>query len=255
MDNKYQFACQLIREAGQFIRDRLSQDLEIEEKSGFGDLVTNMDKDTQDFLISRIKALYPTDAILAEENGVQHDIKDGQVWVLDPIDGTVNFIVQQDDFSIMMAYLEGGVGQFGLIYQVMADRLYSGGGQFPVLCNDQPLPAYQERSTQQALCACNSQMYAHNTSGVRDLLNTCLGVRMYGGAGVSMAKVLSGQLLAYFSNIQVWDYMAAVIMGESLGYCLLTLDGQEPDYQTRQQVMFIPQSKRAEFASYLNQQV
>ncbi|MGT2926179.1 inositol monophosphatase family protein [Streptococcus cuniculipharyngis] len=251
MENKYHFACQLIREAGQFIKGRMTSDLDIEEKSGFGDLVTNMDRETQDFLIAGIKARYPDDAILAEENGVTHDIKDGRVWVLDPIDGTVNFIVLQDDFCIMMAYLEDGVGQFGLIYQVMADKLYSGGGQFAVVCNKEPLPVYQERQLAQSLFACNSRMYAQNTGGVRQLLDQCLGIRMYGGAGISMSKVLSGQLLGYFSRIQVWDYMAAKIMGEGLGYCLLTLDGQEPDFKTRQQVMFIPKAKLTEVLSYL----
>lgn len=53
-------------------------------------------------------------------------IAQGNVWVLDPIDGTVNFIVQKDNFAVMLAYYEEGVGQFGIIYDVMADILYSG---------------------------------------------------------------------------------------------------------------------------------
>ena len=72
-----------------------------------------------------------------------HNIKDGNVWVLDPIDGTVNFIVQQDNFCVMIAYYEEGQGKFGLIYNVMADQLFYGGGQFDVYCNDKLLPAYK----------------------------------------------------------------------------------------------------------------
>lgn len=252
MENKYLFACQLIREAGNFIKHRLSDDLEIEEKSGFGDLVTNLDRETQQFLIERIKGRYPADAILAEENNLYHDLSDGAVWVIDPIDGTTNFIVQQDDFCILLAYAENGVGQFGLIYQVMADKLYHGGGQFEVCCNDQVLAPYQDKPLSQSLFACNSQMYRDNTANLGHVLGQSLGVRMYGGAGISMSYVLSGRLSGYFSNIQVWDYLPAKIMGERLGYLLLTLDGQAPDFKTRQEVMFIPALKKDEILSSLS---
>lgn len=255
MENKYDFACQLIRQAGSYLRERLSEDLQIEEKSGFGDLVTHLDVAVQDFLVDRIKTNYPEDAILAEEKNLYHDLTSGSVWVIDPIDGTTNFIVQKDDFCILLAHVQDGQGQFGLIYQVMADKLYHGGGQFEVYCDNQPLLPYQDTALSQSLFACNSQMYRDNTAGLTDLLNQSLGVRMYGGAGLSLSYVLSGRLAGYFSNIQVWDYLPAKIMGEKLGYCLVTLSGQEPDLKSRQAVMFIPVSKRADFVHQLGQQV
>ena len=101
----------------------MSKTITVEEKTAFDDLVTNIDKQTQDLLVARIKSAFPSDNIFAEENGLVHNIKDGNVWVLDPIDGTVNFIVQQDNFCVMIAYYEEGQGKFGLIYNVMADQL------------------------------------------------------------------------------------------------------------------------------------
>ena len=115
MENKFQFAKNIIREAGDFIKSNMVKDLEIEEKTRFDDLVTNLDKATQELLIAKIKQAYPADHILAEENGVHHSITDGNVWVLDPIDGTVNFVAQGTHFAVMIAYYENGVGQFGLI--------------------------------------------------------------------------------------------------------------------------------------------
>ena len=67
-----------------------------------------------------------------------------------------------------------------------------------------------------------------------------------------MAYVMTGQLLAYFSYIQPWDYAAAKIMGEKLGYVLLTLDGKEPDFATRQKVMFVPKQKLSTIQTYLD---
>ena len=214
MENKLIFAKEIIKEAGAFIKESLSKTITVEEKTAFDDLVTNIDKQTQDLLVARIKSAFPSDNIFAEENGLVHNIKDGNVWVLDPIDGTVNFIVQQDNFCVMIAYYEEGQGKFGLIYNVMADQLFYGGGQFDVYCNDKLLKP--------------------------------LGVRVYGGAGLSMSKVLSGQILAYFSVIYPWDYAAASIMGEKLGYHLETITGEPLDYSSRQAVMLVPKDRLEE---------
>ena len=70
-----------------------------------------MDRFIQDDLVGKILAQYPDDAILAEENDLRHDIADGNVWVIDPIDGTNNFITQRADFAIMLAYFENGQGK------------------------------------------------------------------------------------------------------------------------------------------------
>ena len=73
-----------------------------------------MDRFIQDDLVGKILAQYPDDAILAEENELRHDIADGNVWVIDPIDGTNNFITQRADFAIMLAYFEKWAGQVRL---------------------------------------------------------------------------------------------------------------------------------------------
>ncbi|AXQ78736.1 inositol monophosphatase family protein [Streptococcus chenjunshii] len=243
METKFTFAKTLIREAGSFIRSEMTENLKIEEKTRFDDLVTNLDKNAQELLIAKIKTAYPEDNVMAEENGVRHPITDGHVWILDPIDGTVNFIVQRENFAVMIAYYEDGVGRFGLIYDVMNDVLYAGGGRFDVYANDKKLFSYRDKPFNRCLIGANSSMYAENIHGIRDLSRQTLGVRVYGGAGISMSHVMSGRLLAYFSYIQPWDYAAAFIMGEKLGYRLLTLDGQKPDFKSRQMVMFVPEQK------------
>lgn len=80
------------------------------KKNAFDDLVTNLDKATQELLITKIKQAYPNDNIMAEENNIHHPISDGNVWVLDPIDGTVNFVVQGANFAVMIAYYEMAKG-------------------------------------------------------------------------------------------------------------------------------------------------
>ncbi|WP_019778373.1 inositol monophosphatase family protein, partial [Streptococcus sobrinus] len=177
MKDKFEFAQDLIRQAVTYVRNRMTEDLQIEEKTRFDDLVTNIDKDTQDFMVSRIQANYPDDYILGEENDLYHDVKEGHVWVLDPIDGTVNFIAQGRDFAVMIAYYEEGLGKFGLIYDVTGGNLYSGGGQFEVTCNGKPLSSYQNRPLFRQLLGANGRMYADNYLGLADFAQELLGVR------------------------------------------------------------------------------
>lgn len=252
MKDKFIFAKALIYEVGAFIKANMRKELQIEEKTRFDDLVTNLDQASQDLLMTRINQAYPNDNIMAEENNVYHSISDGNVWVLDPIDGTVNFVVQGENFAVMMAYYENGKGQFALIYDINRDQLYSGGGQFEVSVNGVPLLPYCDTPLKRSLVACNSAMFANNDYGLQTLIKQTLGVRIYGSAAISLAEVLSGRLIAYFSYLQPWDYAAGKILGESLGYVFLTLNGQEPCFNGRQKVMFVPRKKLVLIQSYLH---
>lgn len=253
LEDKFLFAQQLIREAGQFIKKKMTEQVAITIKSQNDDLVTNVDQETQEFMIAKILQQYPEDHILAEEDEVRHPINDGNVWVIDPIDGTVNFVVQKNQFAVMVAYFEDGVGQFGCIYDVMNDLLLSGGVNLKVTLNQQEVAPYQSKPLDRALIGCNSGLFLTNEFGVTHLISHTLGVRVYGGAGISMLKVMTQELMAYFSHIQPWDYAAAMIIGKQLGYLVRTFDGQEPDFKTRQKVMFLPECELKHFENYLSE--
>ena len=251
MENKFAFAKDLVYKAGAYILEHMEEGLEVEEKTCATDLVTQMDKNVQALLVSEILKHYPNDAIFAEEGQLKEDIEVGSVWVIDPIDGTNNFVAQGEDFAVMVAYFENGVGKFGIIYDVMKGDFYHGGGEFPPCCNDEPLPPFQKKPLREFLVAGNSGMLETNEWGLADLGNAALGTRVYGSASISFAKVLSGRLLTYISYLQPWDYAAASILGESLGYKVLTIAGKEVDFHTRQAVMMVPVEMQDEILSYI----
>lgn len=251
MENKYHFARKLVLEAGNYIRQHLSADLVIEEKTQHDDLVTSMDKSVQEFLVNQILETYPKDFILAEEGNLRHSVKKGNVWVIDPIDGTINFIVQKESFTLMLSYWQEGKGQFAFIYDVMSDKLLEGGANLPVSLQGQVLSQITLPSLSKSLMASNASMFAQNFQGLQNLIKHTLGVRVLGGAGISMMGVLEGRFLAYFSHLYPWDYLAPMILGKELGYQLLTLEGQEPDFEKRQFVMFVPTAYLEDIQSYL----
>ena len=115
-------------EAADVIRMNLESALTVQQKNGRTDLVTNMDEQTQEFLMNKIQTNFPEDQILGEEKGY-NTLKSfaGRVWIIDPIDGTMNFVMERENFCIMLAVYEDGIGKLGFIYDVMREELYWGG--------------------------------------------------------------------------------------------------------------------------------
>lgn len=251
MKTKYELAQSLVLEAGEFLRTHLQDELEIEEKACAKDLVTHLDKEVQDFLTGKIKNDYPLDLIFGEEGGDVSSISNGKVWVIDPIDGTSNFIAQKNDFAIMVAYFENGIGRFGLIYDVVQDKLFHGGGMFPVLCNKEHLASPRLSSISQTLLGLNAQLYAANQHGLADLANQTLGTRSVGSAGIGFSHVLEGRLFAYASYLYPWDYAAASILGQGLGFSLLSLEATQPSFDKREHVILVANQHLEEVKRYL----
>lgn len=251
LETKYRLAQSLVLASGEFLRQHLDDQLEIEEKAGARDLVTHLDKEVQDYLTNKLKTNYPSDFIFGEEGGDVSSVLQGNVWVIDPIDGTSNFIAQKNDFAIMVAYFENGVAQFGLIYDVIQDKLFHGGGNFPVACNEQELSKPIFSPLKQSLMGLNAQLYAANKHGLADLSNMTLGTRSVGSAGIGFTHVLEGRLFAYASYLYPWDYAAASILGQGLGFSLLSLEAEVPSFDKREHVVLVANQHLEEVKRYL----
>ncbi len=253
LDEKYRFAKELVAEAGDFLRQHLHDDLEIEEKTDFTDLVTHLDRQVQADMTQKILSRYPDDVIYGEESVNLQPLNQGAVWVIDPIDGTNNFVAQKTDFAVILAYLEDGQGQFGLIYDVMNDELYHGGGSFPVCLNQEVLPKYEDKPFHQGLIGMSAGLFHQEKPNFRHFALQSLGTRSYGSAGLSFCHVLTGRLMAHVTHVYPWDFVAAGILGQSLGYSLVRPDGSQPTYEGREYLLFVPTSKLEEVKGYLSQ--
>ncbi|GFH40519.1 inositol monophosphatase family protein [Pseudolactococcus insecticola] len=252
---KLELAKKLVREAGDFLLAHLTDTVEITEKSRFDDLVTNLDKAVQMQVIAGIRAAYPDDYFLAEEDAdsdnssdVKHDILDGNVWVLDPIDGTTNFIVQRDDFAVMLAYYENGIGKIGVILDVIRGNLYWGDGQKSYK-NDRQISLVQ-KPLRESLLGVNTYMYRTNVGGLLDLSFDTLGVRAVGSAGIDYVHILDGKIWGYFSNLSPWDYAAGSVLLAPFDFVTVQLDGSPLDFKGRQMMMSVPKNQLAIIADY-----
>lgn len=226
------YAKQWIVEAGNMIRNSFSSELMIKKKSSPDDLVTNMDHEIEQFFIKKITETFPTHRILGEE-GFGNDVKslDGIVWMIDPIDGTMNFVHQQRNFAISIGVYENGVGKIGLIFDVVSEDLYHAIQGQGAYLNDVKLPKLQPVKLEEAIIGINATWVTENKridpSKLAPLIKRVRGTRSYGSAAIELAYVAAGKLDAYITmRLSPWDFAAGLVLIEEVGGTVSTIDGK-----------------------------
>lgn len=229
-------AKQWVMEAGNKIRDSFTETLNIQTKSNPNDLVTNIDKEIEQFFINKIRKTFPNHRILGEEGfGDEVGNLDGVVWIIDPIDGTMNFIHQQRNFAISLGVYENGIGKIGIIYDVAHDELYhaiTGKGAF---MNDTELPPLNKVTVKESIIALNATWVMENHRIDHNLLiplvRDARGTRSYGTAALEMVFVATGRVDAYISmRLSPWDVAAGSVIIEELGGIVTNLRGNKLDF-------------------------
>lgn len=230
------FAKEIIREAGKRIKNSFSYDLEIKTKSNPNDLVTNIDRETELFLINKIKSSYPSHRILGEEGmGEKVESLEGIVWIIDPIDGTMNFVKQHRHFMISIGIFENGEGKLGYIYDVMREDLFYAIEGEGAWYNDAPLRKLEPLKIEEAVIGINANWVTPNPKinheKIIELVRMVRGTRSYGSAAMEIAFVVSGKLDAYISmRLAPWDIGGGTIIAKEVGAIATNLDGQSFDF-------------------------
>lgn len=232
MDN---YAKHWVKEAGEKIRASFETKLNIETKTNPNDLVTNMDKDTEKYFVNKIKKTFPEHRIFGEE-GMGNNIQDlkGTVWIIDPIDGTMNFIHQQRNFAISVAVYENGVGKIGMVYDVVHDELYHAIKGEGAYLNETKLSPLPNVNVDKAIVSINASWVIKNKiinpEILAALVNDVRGTRSYGSATLEMAYIATGRLDAYITmRLAPWDFAAGAILIEETGGKVTDLFGEPLD--------------------------
>lgn len=216
-----------IYQAADLIKTEMAKnELEVDTKASRTDLVTNVDKMIQDFLIQKIHRYDPEAKILGEENG-RDTLTDfsGKVFIVDPIDGTLNFVLEKENFCIMIALMEEHEEKLGFVYDVMKDTLLWGGPEIGVFKDEERLDQPSDLSLEENLVGMNSNIYRKDLYHAQEIGRKSMGVRMSGCAGVELIQLMLGKRNAYLSNLAPWDYAAGKVMLETLGFKVTNITG------------------------------
>jgi len=196
-------------------------DLGIDTKSSATDLVTAMDRWAEETIVATLLGARPDDGLVGEE-GADKPSSTGVVWVIDPIDGTTNFVRDLPGFSVSIAARVDGVDAVGVVADpVRSERFHGllGGG---ATCNGEPIRVTGAHDLSRALVATgfNYRPEIRTTQAitVARLLPEVADIRRFGGAAIDCCFVASGRVDAYFeSGVQDWDIAAGGLIVREAG--------------------------------------
>ena len=227
-------ARELAAETGQLIAQGRSQAEVSATKSSPIDIVTQMDVAAEAHLRERLAQLRPDDAILGEEGDTKAGTS-GITWVLDPIDGTVNYLYGLPFFAVSVAAVQGEPTP--LTWEALAGAVhdgtgatwsaYRGGGAFR---DSQPLKRTTTPALDGALLGTGFQYQATRRERQGEIVAKLLGqvrdIRRLGAAAVDLCLVAAGQLDAFYEHgLNAWDFAAGALVASEAGVRVAGIDG------------------------------
>ena len=214
------------REAGTLLRERLHDPREIAHKRR-NDLVTDADRASEALIVERIRAAYPSAAILGEEGGV-YTGAGSERFIVDPLDGTSNYAHRYPVFCVSIAYEREGVLEAGAVYAPMSGELFAAARGGTATCNGEPMRVSGiERVTDAMVCTGFVPMrYERNAENFATLSRTAQAVRRDGSAALDLAYVAAGRFDAFWEfDLSPWDVAAGAVIIEAAGGSVTAIDG------------------------------
>ena len=208
------------RDAGAFLREHYQSDMQVDEYTDH-DIKLELDVRSQDLITSRLLGAHPDHAFYGEE-GIAGNQDSDHEWIVDPIDGTVNYFYGIPHYCVSIALRIGGRIDHGVIYDPSLDEMFSvsrGGGAF---LNGEPIHASQRAEMGQAVVTIGfSKTKEAMEAGFQRYRRIAFQVRktrMLGSAALAMAYIACGRLDAYIEEqISLWDIAAGHLLIEEAG--------------------------------------
>lgn len=226
-------AIDLATGAAEVVRAARGNPLAVSSKSTTTDLVTAADRESERWLIEQIARRRPEDSVLAEEGGEQGTAGGGVRWVLDPIDGTVNFVLGLPQYAVSVAAEVSGVAVAGAVCNPASGELFharAGAGAFlGPLRLDGPREVPLSRAVVGTGFGYDPARRVRQAAVVGALLPRVADIRRQGSASLDLCAVAAGRLDGYFeAGLSPWDYAAGALIAREAGCVVTGLRGSEP---------------------------
>ena len=234
--------CLLIKDCGKVILNADREKMAINTKSGITDLVTEYDTEIQEMLFRGLKKILPEAKFIGEEGSSDTLTSEGFAFVVDPIDGTTNFIKDYHHSAISVALFKDGVVEAGVVYNPYLDEMFyaiKGRGAF---CNKKQIKVSDE-NLNNALVLFGTSPYDKTLSEktfqlASQYLNQCLDIRRSGSAALDLCAVAAGRAELYFElQVSPWDFAAGKLIVEEAGGVVTTLDGAELSFHNKTSII------------------
>jgi myo-inositol-1(or 4)-monophosphatase len=231
-----EFLFPVVREVGKILLQSVGHAQSIQFK-GRANLVTEMDRLSEEHLIRAIRSRYPAHAILSEEAGALPG-QDGEAeWILDPLDGTTNYVHGLPYFCVALALRQGSQVQAGLVYHPSMDLLYWAERAQGAFMNGQPLHVSATPALDDALLTTGfpsdlERAPDNNIQHYLTLMPKTRGIRRMGSASLDLCHVAAGRLDGFWQpTMPVWDVAPGAIIVEEAGGQVTDFAGRVVSYE------------------------
>ena len=216
----------------------------VEKKLNARDLVTEYDKTVQDMIFSSLAALYPSVSLVGEESGElsNYDVENVNAFIVDPIDGTTNFVNGLSHSCVAIAYVEKGEILLAVVYNPYKNDLYTaikGEGAFVngkkmsvnSLCMKEGLVGFGTAVYYDELIEKTKRIFS-------EVLVSCNDLRRMGSAGIDLSIVANGGFSAFFeTRLCPWDYAPGILFIQEAGGIISDFDGNPLPLNKRSSVI------------------
>ena len=221
----------IVREAGELVLSARDIPARTREKTSAADLVTEYDVAVESFLRESLLALVPEAVFFGEEETSPAHPEKGWTFIVDPIDGTANFVRGLQHSAISVALTKDGTVEYGVVYNPYKNEMFSakrGGGAF---LNDTPIHV-SDKPLSDGIFAMGTALYRREyllptMRLTQQLFERSCDFRRMGAAALDLCAVACGQVEVYFEySLCPWDYAAGSLLVEEAGGAVCTLEGE-----------------------------
>ena len=228
MNELLKLAVEIAKSAGALLLER-PEKLSVDTKSSEIDIVTQMDKASEKLIVEAILAARPDDGIIGEE-GADRASKSGYTWVIDPIDGTVNYFYNMHGWSVSIAIRDSEGVAVGVVYAPTINSMYTavrGGGAYlngkTIKCND---PVELNRAMLSTGFHYRAEVRSIEVEQFNKLIMQVRDVRRNGSAAIDICHVAAGLVDGYYEmGLYPWDRDAADLIATEAG-AVVTVHGE-----------------------------
>lgn len=236
MQSPVEAACEAARAGGKILREQLGR-VAAREK-GPADLVTDADLASQNAIEQLLTSRFPQYAFLGEESTPEQQQEAREsgkpIWIVDPLDGTANFVHRLPSFSVSIALVDQGQPTVGVIYDPLIDTIYSASKDSAATKNGKPIQASGCTEISQAMVCCSFRPgVKRGDAEVTQFLNVLeqsQSLRRLGSAALNLCYLAEGCLDSYWANsVKTWDVAAGYLIAKQAGVHFVSTDGSEFD--------------------------
>jgi myo-inositol-1(or 4)-monophosphatase len=223
----------LCRSVAKFIRTE-SENFDrahIEQKEKFNNLVSYVDKEAEKKLVSTLQKILPSAAFITEEGTVEQSKTKEYNWIIDPLDGTTNFLHGLPVYAISIGLIHKQDTILGIVHDIVHDESFHAVKDENSYCNDRVIQVSAAQSLSESLLATGFPYHNFDkTDAYLDIIKTFLdkthGIRRQGSAAMDLAYVASGRMDGFFEyNLNPWDVAAGAFIVQQAGGIVTDFSG------------------------------